>query len=324
MLLDGSLRKLADQVASSTPFLTLVTSTRGRTWQLGRMLESLEGQSFRDFEVILVDQNPDDRLGEVLAARPWSFPLRRLNAQTVGLSRGRNQGAGFAKGNVLLFPDDDCWYPPDFLERGLAKMDSLGADLLCGRASTLEGRGINGRYVRTARRINKGNVWVCQIEWATFVRRSLLNALHGYDEELGLGADTPWQSAEGPDLILRAIEAGAGCFFDPSLSGFHEEIQRRRPDPVTVAKLRSYGRGKGYVLRKHRYSVLQMAYWCGRSLTNVVRWAAVGDFATARAFWQVFIGRVEGCLGATAGERLAEGPSLRDEASGRNAPQRPL
>lgn len=45
----------------------------------------------------------------------------------------------------MVFPDDDCWYPPWFLARGFL-MAATGADFLSGRAADEDGRSINGRY----------------------------------------------------------------------------------------------------------------------------------------------------------------------------------
>lgn len=285
----------------SAPKLSLVVSTVARSWQLARLFESLKRQSFTDFEVLVIDQNDDDRLLSVIDGGEWSFPVRHVRMRDAkGLSRGRNLGWRLARGEVLLFPDDDCWYPSSFLEDGLEQMAGKGWDLLCGRAVDDGGRSINGRYSRTARLITKSNVWVCQMEWTTFIRRSVLLSLGGYDEMLGVGATTPWKAAEGPDLILRALSSGSRCYFDPSLCGFHEEIETVNPEPRTMLKMRDYARGMGFVLRKHRYSVAVIAYWVSRPLCNALRYAAAGKALRARYYLSVARGRLEGWLMRTA------------------------
>lgn len=44
------------------PRFSLIVATIGRTAEFSVLLESLAGQETRDFELIVVDQNPDDRL----------------------------------------------------------------------------------------------------------------------------------------------------------------------------------------------------------------------------------------------------------------------
>ena len=64
---------------------------------------------------------------------------------------------------------------------------------------------------------------------ASFFRRGLLERLDGFDEGLGIGSLSSWQAAEGPDLILKALQRGYLCYFDPSLYGFHREYDLDDP-----------------------------------------------------------------------------------------------
>ena len=97
---------------------SFVISTFGRRQELIFLLESIERQSVSDFEVIVVDQNEDDRLANSLKDRRWSFPLTHVRSPYPrGVCRGRNLGWRQARGRILIFPDDDCWYPPWLLAR---------------------------------------------------------------------------------------------------------------------------------------------------------------------------------------------------------------
>ena len=46
------------------------------------------------------------------------------------------------------------------------------------------------------------------IEYVFFIRRAELGALR-FNEMMGVGALSPWQAAEGPDLILQLMEHGS-------------------------------------------------------------------------------------------------------------------
>jgi glycosyltransferase involved in cell wall biosynthesis len=99
--------------------LSLIVSTKGRSNELHRLFQSLNVQTFRDFEVILVEQNENRMLDDVLNQR-WTFPTVYHHTPTQrGTSRGRNQGLYLSNADFVLFPDDDCWYPPAFLENGI-------------------------------------------------------------------------------------------------------------------------------------------------------------------------------------------------------------
>jgi glycosyltransferase involved in cell wall biosynthesis len=258
------------------------------------MLESLDAQEFRDFEVVIVDQNRDQRLVPVLAM-PWSFPLRHIATPTDrGLSRGRNAGWRAAQGEYVLFPDDDCWYPPDLLGRAMADAEATGVDLLCGRATDTSGRSINGRFRTRPQWITRAGVWTTQIEWMMFFRRDALQKLGGFDERLGVGANSRWQAAEGQDISLRALSLGLRCFYDPALCGHHAELDLTRPDEAMIRKGHGYALGMGFVLGRAGYGAPAITYWASRAMFNALRAVAGGNLSRARYFVSQTGGRLSG------------------------------
>ena len=274
--------------------LSLVVSTLGRQGQLARLFTSLADQTMSDFEVLVVDQNEDDALLDILN-RNWPFIVRRIHTPGErGASRGRNRGWPQAQGQTVLFPDDDCCYPTNFFERALAVLDLRNVDILCGRAADTEGRSINGRYESEATAITKRNVFTTQIEWVVFFRKRALEAVGGYDEDIGVGAATPWGACEGQDIVLRALQIGLAAYFDPTLYGYHHELDVITPDATMRAKGRAYARGFGYVLSKHNFGPQHAAYWVGRAAFNLGRALLKGDLRQAPYYANVALGRIEG------------------------------
>src|SRR5262249_37052881 len=95
--------------------MSLVLCTLGRRpAQLERLLDSLESQPFRSFEIILVDQNPQANLDQIVRSRAARLTLRHVRSDR-GLSLARNVGLRHATGDIIGFPDDDCWYLADTL-----------------------------------------------------------------------------------------------------------------------------------------------------------------------------------------------------------------
>ena len=282
------------------PEFSIIVSTLNRDRVIVTLFESLCTQTIGDIEVIVVDQNADDRLVPIVEPTRWPFPVTHLRMPTQrGLSRGRNSGIAVAKGRYLVFADDDCWYPPWILAKAKALLDETGADGVCGRAADETGRSINGRFAEEAAWIDRRNVWVTQIEWVTFYRREALVAIGGYDAEIGVGSGSPWGANEGHDLTLRLLAAGYRAYYDPSLFGFHEELDIVSPDAAMVRKGRSYARGHGYVLRHHNYSTLTMLYWILRPAAGSLVALLKGN--PTRSLFQIHVtlGRVEGCLART-------------------------
>jgi hypothetical protein len=140
-------------------------------------------------------------------------------------------------------------------------------------------------------------VWTTQIEWLAVFRRSLLQVVDGFDPELGVGAETPWQSCEAQDIILRALKTGAACWYDPNLRGHHPELETEHPDAAMIRKGRAYGRGMGYVLRQHGWGWGARLYWVARPLARCALSVLRRNLPAARYAQQVAIGRLEGALG---------------------------
>ncbi len=287
--------------------MSLIVATKGRATPVRELFESLEAQEFRDFEVVLVDQNADDRVGSP-EAEGWSFPVTHLRTPgESGLSRARNAGIAASRGPVLLFPDDDCWYPPRFLGEAMARMAGHGADVLAGRAADAEGRDINGRFERTVTTITRSTVWSTGIEWVVLFRRDVLAMTSGYDVGIGVGASTPWQACEGQDIMLRAIRAGYHCVYDPALYGHHAPLDVR--SQAMLRKGRAYARGHGYVLRRHGYPLHTALTWVARPAVRAILTLLKGDLVVAAYCWYVALGRWEGWR-----MRVAISPRDRDAA----------
>ena len=275
--------------------LSLVVSTFNRTAELKRLMASLLDQEFKDFEIVIVDQNLDDRIVPML--EPYQSQLNIIRVRTPsrrGISAARNDGWHRAQGEVILFPDDDCWYAPWFLRKGDELLEKTGAELVSGRIADETGRSINGRFASRAQFVNRGSVWFTHSEAATFHRRELLERLNGFDEKLGVGSPTQWQAAEGADLILNALERRCICYYDPSLYGFHREFDFDDPTADMARKGRAYGRGMGFVLRRHGYGVASIFYWATRPLITAVISGIRGRFHRMRYAFNVSLGRIEG------------------------------
>jgi len=134
--------------AAAQPALkfSLVMGTLGRTQEVGRFLASLQRQIYRDFELFIVDQNPDDRLLPMIDEYRQHFRIERVISPK-GLSRARNAGLTHITGDLVAFPDDDCWYPDDLLSYVASRFErDAGLDGLTGRFVDENGR-VEGRWL---------------------------------------------------------------------------------------------------------------------------------------------------------------------------------
>ena len=114
--------------------ICLIICTYRRADDLERLLGSLEAQSHRDFEVLVVDGSGEDatvrdRVAACQVKYP-ALPVRLIRAPT-GLTRQRNIGLREAQGDIIGFLDDDVSMGPTFLAEvdrifGLPEMREYG------------------------------------------------------------------------------------------------------------------------------------------------------------------------------------------------------
>ncbi|MFI1524345.1 glycosyltransferase family 2 protein [Kitasatospora cineracea] len=110
------------------PLITVVLPAYDEQGQLKECLDSLLGQSFPEFEVIVV-QTPSEhcpeRLVEAYELRDARVRVLRLDAET-GIGRARMAGAAHARGEYLLFLDADHLLPEDAFEAMEARLAETG------------------------------------------------------------------------------------------------------------------------------------------------------------------------------------------------------
>ena len=99
------------------PRFSLIVPTAGRTTEVAEFLASIVAQNRNDVELIVVDQNDDDRIVPLLRALPGSIAVIHLKQQKKSPPMARNSGLDAASGEIIAFPDDDCWYPVDLLNQ---------------------------------------------------------------------------------------------------------------------------------------------------------------------------------------------------------------
>lgn len=283
--------------------LDLVVATVDRTDDLARLLGSLASQTHTAFRLVVVDQNEDGRVAALLAAHPTLARLHLRSAR--GLSRARNAALPHLEADLVAFPDDDCSYPPDLLARVAARFAAdPGLGILSGRAAAADGAAA-GRWPSEPGTVTRDTVWHTANSHTIFLRRSVLERVGGFDEELGLGAGTPWSSGEEIDLLARALGHGVRMAYDPSVVVTHP-VKTVSPDEL-VALGRRDGASVGYVLARNAYPARARARMLVRPCLGAVASLALLDGTRARFHAATLAGRLSGLRAGAARRRSPRG-----------------
>ena len=279
---------------------SLILATLGRTEEIPRLLDSIAGQMagevpFRDIELIVVDQNSDDRLVPILERYRPHVSIVHLRSAP-GLSRARNVGMGAVTGDIVAYPDDDAWYPTDLLHRVKGFFtedpDLMGCTGLC-----TDGNGnvsVGGDCSRTTQ-LKYSNAWKCGVSASIFLRTPLLRDVGAFDEQLGLGSGTPFQSGEETDILIRAIARGYKIMFRPDLQIFHP-MPKRTADRVNLQRTWGYAMGMGRVMHKHHYNPFWVLYNIARPVGGAAASLVCGKTDMARLRLTSAVGRLQGWL----------------------------
>jgi glycosyltransferase involved in cell wall biosynthesis len=268
------------------PSFDLIVATVDRVEQLKRLFASLDRQTHRRFRLLLVDQNDDDRLDQLLEHHS-ELDVQHLRSAR-GLSRARNVALPRVAADIVAFPDDDCTYPPELLERVARRLAGDGGlDGLTGRAVDVHGHS-SPSWERTAARLTRDNLWNRAISFTIFLRSPVLESVGAFDEQLGLGSQMPWSSGEEIEYLVRAVDDGRRIEYDPELVVLHDE----KVSPRAVGG--RDGASIGYILRKHRYPIATVGKMLIRPLGGALFALARGDRERAAYHVATLHGRVRG------------------------------
>lgn len=294
----------AESAGGTGPRLAFIVTTLGRLDALRALLVSLEPQLLPEDRVVMVAQ----REAEAVSALAREFAERGVpvvaTSSERGATLGRNTGVACLPSGeyILTFPNDNTTYPQGTLDalRAAVASDEFSA----GGFSSWDERGPKTAMPTSGTALDRYNVWTV-IEMGILMRRSLFDRLGGFDLSLGPGSATPWQVGEGTDLLLRALAnapqlAESFVWVPPEVhvdgisTGFGLTPHERR------RKMRAYGRGTARVLAIHRYPWWWRLAFTGAGLLYGVRNPAP---ITLSDGWPMFLGRLEGMIGVTLGQR---------------------
>ncbi len=270
--------------------ISLVVATVNRVSELERLLDSLCRQTYKDLELIVVDQNSDNRLIPVLDRHP-ELTIRHLRSGR-GLSRARNVGLPHAKGEIIGFPDDDCWYPEQVLaqvKEGFDTHPESGALFTMLRDG--ENLPIGPKWPGHACFWSKEDIWVCGISPAGFVRRGVADAIGPFNEKIGIGAATAYQSGEDVDYFVRPLRLGWKIWYNPTFTVHHPSFHAL--DRIRERSY-SYALGGGYTLRVHHYPFRSLLNIVVRSVGGAALYLFRGNFVLSKSYLLRVAGLVRG------------------------------
>ena len=204
------------------PGVSVIIPTFNRAGVIGETIDSVLAQTYRDTEIIIVDDGSTDDTAEKL--RVYGNRIRIVHQENAGTSAARNRGIEVSTAKIIAFQDSDDLWKPTKLERQvslLARLDTSVPCCLCNAIMqnvygdgldrlSFDIAGISSPYPEGLW-LNVTEVLATRFllfNQTVAVRREALEKVGGFDPEL--------RAAEDCDLSLRlSLEGPWGFIAEP-------------------------------------------------------------------------------------------------------------
>jgi GT2 family glycosyltransferase len=208
------------------PLVSIIIPYYKRGEVFCQCLESVVTQDYPNFEVIVVDNHSEDGVRKVVEAKAPGARLIELPAN-MGACVARNAGFRAARGEMLIFVDDDMgFFTPQEITNSVQLLQNRpSAHVLAFQVCEPDTGELrlrewcHPRYWKDSWRSEFETHWFC--EGASIFRREVFDACDGYYEPLFYGP-------EGWDLSLRLIDRGFRILYSPTLRIWHRPSKAGR------------------------------------------------------------------------------------------------
>lgn len=210
-------------------FSILVPTLGLREFELNRFFESLNKQTFKDFEIVVVSQINHEVVNDL--ENSWSsLSIKHICLEKKGLSYSRNEGLKHCSGEWVILADDDAWYPED----GLSKLD----DICSGKYNIVLSQ-IYDPLIKESYKKYDASKKVISSKFELMSRSSIeiafkRNEIHEiFDEDFGVGAK--YVCGEEIDFLLKNFSKASIAYF-PEVTVYHPKKDQKSSDAQIFAK----------------------------------------------------------------------------------------
>ena len=244
--------KLHHVNSSNEPLVSIIIVTWNASEDIEETLDSIQGQTYQNFEVVLVDSASDDNTVNLVRSK-YSFVRVFESKENIGYRRGNRLGMEKSDGELIVICNDDVSLEQNCIAElvdtllahpkiGLATpviMNYFEPELISAAGNTLHYTGMTGHSL--ARDHKRQYAYeidpnLSAVSGCCFIiRHDVLNQLGGFSRDFD-ALDTGWHAAsEDSDLSLRARLIGYEVGLSPNALMYHKHDGKRPVTPQLFA-----------------------------------------------------------------------------------------
>lgn len=223
--------------------VTVVICVRDVEKHIDECMRSLLDQSFRDFEIVIVDDGCKDNTSKLVEKFDDKRILYFRNEKNLGIAESRNIGVKISKGEYIFFTDGDCTVSKDWIEEGIKYLK----DPKCV--------GVEGKIHYVSEKYKPSfSDHVCQNKYGgqfmtgnIAYKKSVIETVGGFDER--------YSYFEDRDLALRIMKYGK-ISFNPNMTVYAQQQNRI---PKELIKRATHITNKIFLFKK--FGEKKMIFW---------------------------------------------------------------
>ena len=170
--------------------LSIVIPTLNEEKYLPKLLNCLKNQSYKNFEIIIVDANSEDKTKEVASKLKESFKIKIINSEKRNPGYQRNLGLKNAINERVLFLDADTKIPNDFLKKALEEIKDKNIEIAACPIYPDSSHPIDVFFIFLFRLYLKSLYKIIGLNGCClFTLKSLHNKVNGFDETIKVSED---------------------------------------------------------------------------------------------------------------------------------------
>lgn len=214
--------------------VSVIVCVKDAEKQIGNCISSLLNQTFKDFEIVIIEDGCSDETVQIIEKSNDERIRHFRNLKNLGITKSRNIGLKFSRGEYIFFTDADCIVSKNWVEQGLKFLEDQ------------KYVGVEGKVYYVSKDYKPTfSDHICKNEYGGLFmtgnmayKRSIVESVGGFDER--------YDYHEDRDLALRILKHGK-ITFNPNMIVY---VQQQTLTPKDIIRSATHIKNRVYLFKR--------------------------------------------------------------------------